>query len=96
MGLYSLVKLTNFKNEEVINYNEKSLVDYKVKLKENDYYETNILDKNMIYVSSLIDSIDASFKYDFEIDKKSNVEFTYNITGILEVTDESGDKKYLQ
>ena len=61
--------------EQNITYQENSNLDYKVYLKKNDFYENEYLDKNMVYVASLIDKIAVKFDYIFKIDKKSNIDF---------------------
>ena len=86
----------SFKAGEFINYEEKSNVDYKVYLKENDFYETNYLGKDMAYVASLIDYIDVTFNYGFNIDTKSNVDFTYDAIGVLTISDPSGENAFFE
>ena len=96
ISILLLVSSLNFQKEKYVRYNEKSTLDYKVNLKENDYYDTRVLNKDMIYVASLIDSIDAYFDYDFDIDEKMDMSFTYNIVGKLKITDENGENTYLE
>ena len=91
-----LVNSLQFEDREVINYNEKSVLDYSVKLKENDYYDSDTLGKNMVYVASLIDSIDTYFNYNFDIDSNIDMNFTYSIVGKLLITDEDGKNVYLE
>lgn len=88
-----LIKSLNFE-EKVLNYNETGFLDYKVYLKDNDFYPNDYLDKDMIYVSSLIDYISVNFNYDFKIDENIDAKFTYNIMGELVILDESGKKTY--
>ena len=73
--------------QEHISYKEQSNIDYKVYLKKNDFYETKYLDKDMVYVASLIKRIDVNIKYLFDIDEKSNINFEYDIIGKLAITD---------
>ena len=74
-------------HQERISYQEGSNLDYKVYLKKNDFYETQYLDKNMVYVASLIKKIDVDINYVFNIDKKSDINFDYDIIGKLSITD---------
>ena len=77
--------------DDYINYTEKSNIDYKVYLKENDFYEDEYLPKDMIYVASLIDNI----KIDLETPGKLGmrtilitdelVEYKEKITKIIEL-----------
>ena len=87
-----LLLFTSFKliENQVITYHEKGDIDYKVYLKENNFYEEEYLDKNMSYISTLIKNIDLTFKYNFDIDEKSNILFEYDITGDLSIMDNTG------
>ncbi|MDR1018859.1 MAG: DUF5305 domain-containing protein [Lachnospiraceae bacterium] len=66
-----------------IQYRENGVAEYKVKLKENPYYDTDILSKNMYYIAGLVDYIDLNFLYglrsDSEIDYKSNYSLETNL-----------------
>ena len=79
-----------------VNYSEASDIDYKVYIKENDFYESDYLDKNMSYISTLIKDIDATFNYDFKINEKSNVKFNYDIVGTLLIQDSTGKNTFYQ
>ena len=59
-----------------IEYTENGQVDYKVNLKENNFFEEDAVGAGQSYVSSLIENIVANFKYNLEIDN-DNVEFEY-------------------
>ena len=82
--------------EQNITYQENSNLDYKVYLKQNDFYEDDYLGKNMVYVASLIDKIDVDFNYTFKIDKKSNIDFEYDIIGKLVINDKSKGKTFFE
>lgn len=76
-----------------ITYNENSDLDYKVYLKENDYFEDTYLNKGKQYIASLINYIDATFKYDFDIkDENINYQYSYRIESEVEVVDSSSKK----
>ena len=96
LGTLFITKSFSFKAGDFINYEEKSNVDYKVYLKENDFYENNYLGKDMAYVASLIDYIDTSFTYNFNIDNKSNVNFTYDAIGVLTIADTTGENIFFE
>lgn len=59
-----------------VTYDEKSDILYKVYLKENDFFENDYLDRNKQYVASLIDKINADFKYDLSFDT-AGIEYKY-------------------
>jgi len=96
IGTLLLIKSFAYENEKIINYEEKSSIDYKVYLKENEFYETPYLGKDMIYVASLIDNITVDFDYNFEADEPVDLDMYYSIIGKLLITDPSGDKKYYE
>ena len=64
-------------NCERYYYVEDNAVDYKVYLKKNSYFEKPYLEKNKTYITSLIDYIDAEFKYKslFEEEVTGDVEY---------------------
>ena len=96
LSMSLMVSSITYQKEKYINYSEKGNLDYKVNLKKNNYYESSSLGKDMIYVASLIDSIDAYFNYDFTIDDKTNMKFSYSIVGKLRITDENDKDVYLE
>ena len=96
LSIYVLTHSIKFENQDIIDYKETGALDYKVHLKPNDYYETDTLNKDMLYVASLIDSIDTTFNYDFKIDENVDMDFTYNILGRLQITDDTGENIYLE
>lgn len=62
-------------NSTKYSYRESNTVDYKVFLKENNYFDTPYLEKDNTYITSLIDYIDSSFNY--------NIYFNKSVTGTL-------------
>lgn len=96
LGIFYLIESINFSKEESIRYKENSSLDYKVYLKENDFYDTPYLTKDMAYIASLIDTINIDFNYLFSIDTISNMDFSYGIYGKLIIADESGENTYFE
>lgn len=86
----------DYKKEKRVDYTEKSNLDYKVYLKQNEFYETPYLDKNMLYIASLIDKVKIDFDYNFSITENSSIDFTYGIYGKLIIADESGNNSYFE
>jgi len=68
---------TKQNEDQYVVYNEKSNIDYKVLLKENDFFEKDYLGKNKQYIASLIDYINAEFNYKLSLEEK-NVEYKYS------------------
>ena len=75
--------------EKSIDVYENSNLDYRVYLKKNDFYDSDYLGKDMVYVASLIDRIDVDFNYIFNIDCDSDIEFFYDVVGKLVISDNS-------
>lgn len=96
IGIIVLMKSFSIDEDITINYKEKSNIDYRVQLKENDFYESEYLGKDMIYVASLIDKINIDFDYLFTIDEKVDMDLKYTILGTLLITDMTGEKKYYE
>ena len=75
-----------------VNYNESSEVDYKVFLKDNDFYEDEYMGENQSYVASLINNIDAEFFYCLDMDAENiTYEYSYNVDAQLSVIDKNSD-----
>ena len=71
-----------------ITYEETSGVDYKVKLKDNDFYDEEFLPSGQAYVASLIDGVYADFSYGLSMDAKDvDYEYTYGVEAQLEIVD---------
>ncbi len=79
-----------------ISYKQKSNVDYKVYLNENNFYEQDYLEMNKAYVASLIKYIDVNFNYSFNIASLSNINFNYKIIGELIIENNGGTKRYFE
>ena len=86
----------NISNKNKINYTEKSNIDYKVYLKENNFYDTEYLEKDKVYVASLIDKIIIDFIYDFAIEKETNLNFKYDVVAKLSINDETTGSNYFE
>ena len=75
------------KNKEksipIYNYTIKKSDNYELLLKPNDFYTTQTLPAGGYYASNSIKSFAINLKYDFKSDKKSNIEYNYNITANL-------------
>ena len=95
-AVFFLSKSLSSKTVKQVTYQETSNLDYKVYLKKNDFYEDEYLSKNMVYVASLIKSIEIDFSYLFEIAEKSNIDFDYDIKGKLKITDSNGEHTFFE
>ncbi len=95
-GALLLTRSFRLESAKTINYNEQSNLDYKVYLKKNEFYDSEYLGKDMLYVASLIDKINIDFNYDFNIDEQKDLDFNYSIVGKLIISNASGDKNYFE
>lgn len=79
-----------------IEYTESGNVDYKVNLKENDFFEEDHLGPNQSYVSSLIENIVADFNYKLQMDHAGvGFDYSYWVDAKLVISNkDSGDNIY--
>jgi putative Mn2+ efflux pump MntP len=95
-GIVLLKNSLSYDESEVVKYTEKSDIEYKVYLFDNDFYDKEYLEKGDVnlYVANLIKKIELDFKYMFETEAKENLNFTYSIVGKLSITNADGTKSY--
>lgn len=96
VGVNFFVKTFALEEEKIINYSEKSNLDYKVYLKENEFYEEEYLPKGMLYVANLIDKIKIDFNYKFFIEEQIDLNFEYELMGKLIIQDELEKNTYYE
>lgn len=87
--------LTHNRKNSIISYNEKGNVDYKVYLKDNDYYKEKFLKKNMQYIASLINTVNVLFKYEIHSTSNLDYNYKYRIVANTRVTDKQSNQKVL-
>ena len=88
VGLFLLAitfYLLGFSNKKCIKYSylENNNVDYKVYLKENNFFEKDYLPKGKTYITSLIDYVDVDFDYNVNFNKNVYGSLNYKIVGII-------------
>ena len=71
--------------EQNVSYREIGSPNYKIYLKDNDYYKENYLDKDMSYIANLIDYIDINYDYKFISDTELNGNYYYKIVADIEI-----------
>ena len=78
-----------------VNYFEESNIDYKVFLKDNEFFNKPYLEANNQYIANLIDYINASFDYKLKVSEKNiNYKYQYSIEANVNVIDKN-TKNYL-
>ena len=68
-------------------YTENSNLDYKVYLKENDFFETGYLDGDSgdnQFIASLIDYVEGNFRYELSADTENNINYKYEYKIVAE------------
>ena len=87
ISIYSFALHVKNNKDMVVTYDEESSLDYKVYLKENDFFGDKYLEKDKQYIASLIDYIDATFNYDLTLtNKSSNYDYSYRIEAEVNVS----------
>ena len=84
--------LHSYTNKDVyIKYNETSDIEYKVYLKENDFFKEKFLGPNRSYIASLIDYIDTTFNYKISLqDENADFKYSYFIESEVNVKEKNG------
>ncbi len=77
---------------QTVHYDETSDLDYNVLLKENDYFEANSLHKDNQYIASLIDYINANFKYNLKFEENLHYNYKYKIVANVNVIDNNTNR----
>lgn len=89
-SLIGLIKETgqnnvSTKTKQVYSYTNKFNYNYKVNLIENKFIKENTTNKQMAYVTDLIDSTDVELNYDYLADRNSEIQGKYSVVGKMEV-----------
>ncbi len=64
---------------EYNKYTENAKVNYKVNLKENEFYQDDYLDEKNTVIASLINDINVDFKYNLDLEKNQDYMYSYKI-----------------
>lgn len=76
-----------------VPYKEESNIDYKVYLKQNEFFNQNFLESNNQYIASLIANINANFNYKLKVeDKDIDYKYQYYIDASVNVKDKDTNK----
>ena len=85
LTIFGFIKLFLSSRSNTLDYKESSRSIYTVKLKQNDYYESDRLPQVMNYIASLIDDIEISYNYLFSTSEKIDYKITYSVDAITKV-----------
>ena len=96
VSLFSILSFAVYNNLSktfYINYTENGEIDYKVYLKDNDFFEEDYLGKDQAYVASLIDNIEIDFDYEINMESENiDFEYSYYIDAKLEIIDKDSNE----
>lgn len=68
-----------------VSYDETSNIDYKVYLKENEFFENSYIGPKQQYIASLIEYIDADFYYNLSLEEDVEYKYSYRIEAVVDV-----------
>lgn len=71
--------------KEIYNYSNNFKFDYKINLISNKYMTNEeVQDKNLAYVTDLIDNINLNLNYVYKASKNSELKYKYSVVGIMQ------------
>ena len=83
-----IISTATSKETKDIIYTENSKLDYKVYLKENEFFEKDYLEEDNQYIASLIDYISANFNYELSSEAEDvDFKYTYKVLAEVNVVD---------
>ena len=93
LSLLFLFIFINKNRDYSVSYQENSNVDYKVYLKSNDFFDEKYLGIDNQYIASLINYIDANFKYEISMKEKNvDYKYSYRIEALVNVSESKSSK----
>ena len=94
LGIYLFYRSCFNYKQDVINFKEESKIDYKVYLKENNFFEQPYLESGQPYITTLIDYIDIDYNYSFKINSLRKGKYVYYIKGVMSADTLNSDTNY--
>lgn len=96
-GLFLIILGFMKTDKNNITFNESGEADYKVFLKQNDYYSEPFISKSehMSFIASLIDYIHIDFSYKLTSSNESQINTKYTVDAKLLITERGEDSKVL-
>lgn len=95
LGVYCIFCGVGRDTEGAVDYQVEGEIDYKIYLKDNDYYTEKFLGPGMQYIASLINVVHADFDYVLSADQDLNINYEYKIVAETRVTDRGDVSKVL-
>ena len=91
ISIITIVSYFCLSKNEYNRYTEKAKVDYKVNLKENEFYEDDYLDEKNTIIASLIKDLEVEFKYNLNLEQDQDYTYSYKILAKTSVKESSRD-----
>ena len=91
ISIITIVSYFYLSKNEYNKYTEKAKVDYKVNLKENEFYEDDYLDEKNTIIASLIKDLEVKFKYNLNLEQDQDYTYSYKILAKTSVKESSRD-----
>ncbi len=79
ISLFFLLSYINGNKYHYVKYNEQNNTTYKVYLNKNEFFNGDYLEKDNEYISSLINKIEADFKYNLSVEESASYNYSYRI-----------------
>lgn len=95
LGGYVAFNSIGIESKGLTEYQVSGEIDYKVYLKDNDYYQEKFLELGMQYIASLISLVRADFDYTLTADESVDANYEYEIVAEAKATDRSDKTKVL-
>lgn len=83
-----------FKKTYTLHYSENSDINYKVYLKDNEFFTEEYLDMDKQYISTIVDYIDADFDYSFTSGEDIGMQYSYYVTATIDISNADGKSLY--
>ena len=77
-----------------LKYKENNSLNYKVYLKNNNYFDVPYLDENRTYITSLIDHINVNYNYNLNFSEKVDGDYTYRLDAYVYANKPNGGSGY--
>ena len=88
VGIFITIKGFNDFEIKKLSYTQNCDLDYKVYLKPNAYFDTNVLGKDKTYITTLIDNIEAFYNYRVTFSETLSGEYSYYVTATMKAEKE--------
>ena len=80
---------------QYVEYSENSNIEYKVQYTDNEFFDSEWIDKDYAYISSLISKITADFAYNIDVESENmDIKYTYWVDAKLTVTNKNDGNHY--